>query len=209
VNRRFGLGGKGALLAAGIVAMAACGGTSAENPSPSPSATAASTPSAQASASPTALDPCQLVTAGEASTVAGVTFGAGKEDNSAGGPAICTYGGQTANVFMVIVSQASDAATAQATWDQQQADAVANLKKAFPELAGLNLNAQAITVAGADRAATIRFSTTLGGQAVGIVAIYLLKGPVFLSFSDLTVGHAPPTEATVEAQAQTSLGRIP
>jgi len=44
---------------------------------------------------------------------------------------------------------------------------------------------------------------------VGLIAIYLLKGSTFVTFSDLVLGKPAPSAATMEAQAQTTLGRLP
>src|SRR5690242_18375456 len=92
--------------------VAACGSTSSASESASPSSAASSSPSG----SPVALDPCVLVTASEASTLAGVTFASGTEGTTEGGSKTCAYGAKTANVFTVLVAQAPDAATAQADW---------------------------------------------------------------------------------------------
>jgi hypothetical protein len=50
-------------------------------------------------------------------------------------------------------------------------------------------------LAGADRAAIATYNTTISGQAVGISAIYVLKGAIFFTFSDLVVGQAAPASA--------------
>ncbi len=117
----------GLLLIAAPLQIAACGGTSTATPPPE-ATTAAATPTAattvapvattatEQSAAPTAVDPCQLVTASEASTIAGASFAAGKEETTSGGAKTCVYGAGTLNVFTVIVTQATDAATAQSDW---------------------------------------------------------------------------------------------
>jgi hypothetical protein len=38
--------------------------------------------------------------------------------------------------------------------------------------------------------------------------IYFLKGAVFVSFSDLVLGKAAPSESDMETEANTVLGRI-
>jgi hypothetical protein len=40
------------------------------------------------------------------------------------------------------------------------------------------------------------------------IALYALKGAVFLAISEVTVGGTPATSAQIQAQAHTSLGRI-
>jgi uncharacterized protein DUF3558 len=191
----------------GALLLVACGSpTTSGSSSPTPSTP---TPTPQQSASPVALDPCQLVTGSEASSIAGASFSAGKEDTTSGGAKTCVYGAQTVNVFMVLVTQAPDAATAQADWTQAQAQAQAAIQQGLPQGASVNLNVTNLAVAGADKAAIASFNTTISGQAVGLIAIYLLKGPTFVTFSDLAVGKTAPTAATMEAQAQTTLGRLP
>jgi len=49
---------------------------------------------------------------------------------------------------------------------------------------------------------------TIEGQTISGGDIYLLKGPNFLAFGDLTLGTAP-TAAALQAQAATSLSRMP
>jgi hypothetical protein len=187
--------------------LVACGSSTSGSSSPAPSTSpVSSTPSG----SPVALDPCQLVTSAEASSIAGVTFAAGKEDTTSGGAKTCGYGAQTPNVFMVIVDQAPDAATAQADWTKQQADAEAAIKQGLPQGTSVNLNVTNVTsLSGADKAAIATFNTTVSGTAVGIIAIYLLKGATFVTFSDLVLGKATPTADAMETQAQTTLGRLP
>jgi len=184
----------------------ACGSSTSGSSSPEPSTSAAST---SPSASPVALDPCQLVTSAEASSIAGVSFAAGKEDTTSGGAKTFGYGAQTTNVFTVVVVQAPDAATAQADWTQEQAKAEASIKQGMPQGSNVNLNISNVSVSGADKAAIATFNTTVSGQPVGIIAIYLLKGPTFVSFSDLVIGKATPTADAMEAQALTTLGRVP
>jgi len=187
--------------------LVSCASSTSGSSSPAPSTSPAS---ATPSGSPVALDPCQLVTSAEASSIAGVTFSAGKEDTTSGGAKSCGYGAQTPNVFMVVVAQAADAATAQADWTQEQAKAEATIKEGLPQGASVNLNITNVTtLSGADKAALATFNTTISGHPVGIIAIYLLKGATFVSFSDLVLGKATPTADAMETQAQTSLGRLP
>lgn len=195
---------------AGALLLVACGGSPTASNSPAPSASVTASASQQ-SPTPVPLDPCVLVTSSEASSLAGATFAAGQEGTTSdGGGKTCSYGGQTANVFMVLVAQAPDATTAQADWAQEQAQAQAAINKGVPAGVSVNFNVADVSgVTGADKAAVATFSTTISGVSVGITAIYLLKGAVFLTFSDLEVGHTPPTAAAMEAQADTSLTRLP
>jgi Protein of unknown function (DUF3558) len=194
---------------AGAFLLVACGGSSTASTSPPPSASVTASASQQ-SPTPVPLDPCQLVTSSEASSLTGATFAAGKEGTTSdGGGKTCSYGGQTANVFMVLVAQASDATTAQADWAQEEARAQAAINQAVPAGVSVNFTVADVSVTGADRAAVATGSTTISGVSVGITAVYLLKGAVFLTFSDLEVGHTPPTAAAMQAQAETSLTRLP
>jgi hypothetical protein len=149
---------------------------------------------------PTALDPCQIVPASEASALAGTTFTAGVESVTSGNGKICTYGGQTLNVFEAIVGQAPDVATAQA--GKAAAEAAINQQAGgalkFIELPGF-----------ADGAAYVIGSLTISGQTFNGSAFYALKGTTFFGFSDLALGHATPTLAAMQAEAQTILGRLP
>lgn len=200
---------KRALMLTALLLLAACGGSgqSASNsPEPSGSAPAQLTPSATSNAN---LDPCQLVTQQEASQLAGTSFAAGKEETISSGAKMCTYGAQTLNVFMVEVAVAPDAATAQAQWAQEEAQAQANLQQ-FVAQAGANVTLQAgdITLSGADKAAAATSTATISGQTISISAIYVLKGAVFFTFSDLVLGKAAPTLAQMQTQAGTVLSRV-
>ena len=200
---------KKALMLTALLLLAACGGSgqSASNsPEPSGSAPAQLTPSASSNAN---LDPCQLVTQQEASQLAGASFAAGKEETISSGAKMCTYGAQTLNVFMVEVAVAPDAATAQAQWAQEEAQAQANLQQ-FVAQAGANVTLQAgdITLSGADKAAAATSTATISGQTISISAIYVLKGAVFFTFSDLVLGKAAPTLAQMQTQAGTVLSRV-
>jgi hypothetical protein len=154
----------------------------------------------------TALDPCQLVTQAEASTLAGTTFGPGKEDKSGNGKR-CVYGGQTKNVFTVELGQAKDAATAQAEWSQAQAEAKAAVSEKLPPGTHVSLDTGAASGIG-DRAATVYGSTTIGGLPVGLSGIYVLKGATFFAFQDLVLGNHPPTVAAMKSEARTAAGRV-
>ena len=202
--RRSGL--FASLLVAAVAA--ACGGSTGESPSPSASAPAQLTPSASAVTSPVALDPCQIVTSSEASTLAGATFGAGKEGETGGGGKTCVYGYQTLNVFTIIVAQAPDAATAQAAYAQAKAQAQAELSKGVPAGVKVTVNLNDASISGADQASVARGSGTISGQTISLSAVYVLKGAVFFSFSDLVLGPAAPSVAAMEAQATISLGRV-
>jgi len=175
-------------------------------PSGTPSASPSATPSASAQA--TTLDPCELVTAAEASALSGVTFGPGIEEatGSNGTGKRCTYGAQTKNVFFVQLGTAASAADAQAQWTAEEAEADAGLASGFGG-AAVNITKTDLTGLG-DRAAVGTGSVTIEGQTISGGDIYLLKGANFLAFGDLTLGTAPTADA-LQAQAVTSLGRMP
>jgi hypothetical protein len=210
-----------ALLVATALVIAACSGSPTPSPSPASGTPAAATPTesatieptasstAEQSALPTSLDPCQLVTASEASALAGASFTAGKEETTSGGAKTCVYGAQTLNVFQVLVVQAPDAATAQSQWTQLQAQAEDALKQGTPSGINVSLNVNDVTVAGADKAAVATASATISGTTISVSAIYVLKGATFFSISDLVLGNAAPSSSALEAQAQTTLGRVP
>jgi Protein of unknown function (DUF3558) len=174
---------------------------------PSAAATAASAPTPSQSAAATSLDPCQLVTSSEASSLAGTTFGPGKEETE-NGDHICVYGYQTTNVFTVQVSQAQDASTAQADWSQEQNQAETLVEQKLPSGVHVSLDTQNETGLG-DRAATATGSTTLEGKTIGMSAIYLLKGATFLTFSDIVLGQSGPSASAMQTEAATALSRVP
>jgi hypothetical protein len=190
------------VLAIGV--LAACG-SSTTGGSPTPAPTAAATPppptptaTPSETAAPTALDPCQLVPANEASALAGATYGPGVETTHNNGK-YCTYGGQTTNVFTVIVVQAPD----QATLDAGKADAIAGLS----ELASKGVTTTMLSIA--DGAAYLAGSGTLSGVTLSVSAIYVIKGLTFFGFSDALITHAAPSSAAMQTEAETVLTRVP
>lgn len=222
------------LLAAGVAAalLASACGSAAGSPSASAGATVQTTaptsapttpaatsvpPNAAATTSnptgaPTSLDPCLLVTGQEASSLAGTAYGVGKEETTSGGGRTCVYGSQTLSVFTVLVGQAPDAATAQADWTQEEAKVEAALQQGLTQLPPgykVNFSASDVSVSGADRAAVIVASGAFGGVRLDAGFIYLLKGATFVTFGDLAANHAAPSAADLEAQATTTLGRVP
>jgi hypothetical protein len=156
----------------------------------------------------TSLDPCQIVPASEASALTRATYGAGKEEPSGTDGKRCVYDSQTTRVFSVFVGQAATVTDADADWSAEQADAQAALTKQVPS--GVKLHEQTQNVSGlADRAPVVTRSVSLGGESIAASAIYLLKGAVFLSFSDEVVGGAAPTATALEAEAGKALARVP
>jgi hypothetical protein len=216
-----------AVVASALAACSSSGSSGTTPPAPQPAteqasvaATASAAPPAATSAatSPrtapsqsgvaTSLDPCQIVTASEASALAGATFGAGKEEPSGTDGKRCVYGSQTAHVFSVIVGQAATVTDADAEWSAERADAQAALTKQVPS--GVKFHEQTQDVSGlADRASVATGSVSLGGESIAAGAIYLLKGAIFLSFSDVVVGGSAPTATALEAEAGKALARVP
>jgi len=164
----------------------------------------------QLPASTTSLDPCTLVTPAEASALAGTTYATGMEQTTDTGGRICVYGYQTLNVFMVLVAQSPDTATAQTGWDTEQARVQNLIQGNLPPGANVTLNASTDAgLDGYDRSATASASGVIGPRTLNVSGIYLLKGPTFVSYSDLLLDSAAPTTDALATQAQTVLGRLP
>ena len=172
---------------------------------PSAAASGPADASAAPSAVATSIDPCQLVTQDDVATLVGFPFGPSSSTTMDNNGRVCEYGQEGVDVTVIVV-QAPDAATAKslepafkAQLEQAATDAgIADMK--LTELPGF--------VSGVD-AAILHGTTTIDGTEVGGVAFYALKGPVLLAMTELTQGGAPVTDAAMEAEAKTALGRIP
>jgi hypothetical protein len=177
-----------------IVTLAACDhGT----PSPSPtSAGPAATGSANAGGhTTTTTDPCQLVTAQEASALTGASYGPGTE-RSTGLGKTCVYGGGTKNVFMVDVWQGS-AAQLQQVSDQVTAEI---------QQAGSTAQINPISVSGlGDRATAYQ----VNGEPFNASSIFVLKGTTAIYLVDEAAGGPAPTTDALTATARTAVGRLP
>ncbi len=174
-------------------------------PSVGPSANESAAPedTAQPTGLVTALDPCTLVTSGEATSLAGVPLGDGQESTTAGNGRICSYG-QEGVVFEVVVSVAPDVATARS--EEQSAEA--DLQKAAAN--GLMLTELTGFADGAADAATLEGSQSIGGKTFSASAIYILKGTTFVGISDIaTLGAEAPTGEALQAEGLTVVGRLP
>lgn len=215
----------GALTACGSASPSATSSAPATSPtsaaaSPAASTTPGATPTPSPTTSPTgaaaaptaateAPDPCQVVTAAEAGALAGTAFGPGSEEltGAKGAGKRCTYGKQTTNVFFVQVGIAADAAGAQAQWTQAQAQVKAAVAALVP---GTQPALTTTDVPGlGDRAVVATLAESLGGQTIKGTTIVVLKGTSLLAFGDLATGGATPTSAAMQAQARTSLARMP
>jgi hypothetical protein len=184
--------------------------TTAPTVAPSPSAAASSgevatseapeTPGPTAVA--TAIDPCQLVTPAEASTLTGASFSAGKESTTEGHGKLCHYS-KAGTIFSVAVAVAPDEATAKAG----EQSAIGLLQKAAAN--GLKLTQLPGFADGTD-AAILSGSKTIAGQAFAATAIFLLKGTTFVEISDIaTLGAKAPSEQQMQDQAKVALTRLP
>ena len=126
---------------------------------PAPTASPAPTSVQTLTATPDPLDPCVLIGTQEASTFTGASFGPGQEETLGSGANLCTYGANTANVFLVEVAQAPDVATAQA----DKADFLATLEANAAQLASGGLNVTQLP-AFADGATLGVLSTSIQGS---------------------------------------------
>lgn len=176
-----------------------------------PSSAPSQAPSVGASASPTPIDPCDLIPSGEASQIAGATFGTGIEDTTAGGGRICTYGANTTNVFDVIVGEAASEDEAQAGKAEAEAGITKLAAKGvkFTEMAACAGVSPCPSGTFADGAAYFTGSVTFSGVKVNAGAIYCLSGTTFFGFSDLVLSLPAPDVAALQAEAQVMLGRLP
>ncbi|HZV25837.1 MAG TPA: hypothetical protein VFG00_06075 [Acidothermaceae bacterium] len=176
------------------------------SPSPTPTPTPSASASPTGSASPPNLDPCQLVTQSEASTLAGATFGPGREESTGGGKE-CVYGYQTLNVMDVIVAEAPDAKTARFVYAQELGEAQAKIASDLP--AGVSVKLDTTNTAGiGDEASTITGSGSIQGQTISFTGIYVISGATFFTIGDLVLAKAPPTVTAIQDQAKVTLGRL-
>ena len=175
--------------------------TPAATDTPLPSASGPAAPTLpDVTAVPSSLDPCTLVTAQEASQLAGASYTTGKEETTAGNGKYCWYGAQTTNVFEVVVAQAPDAATLQA----EKTAALAKIQQ------GATGPAKITMLSGiGDEAAFLTLSQTISGQTLNGSGIYVVKGLVFFAIVDIVLGKPAPTSAAMQAQAQTVISRLP
>ncbi len=181
-------------------------------PSATGSSTVAATPSSApasetqlATAVPIDIDPCQLITADEASKLAGVTFPAGQSHTGENNVNVCTYstGTTSPNIFNVLVAQATDEATAKAA-EQQGLDQL----KTAAEGVKLTTTPLPNLASGVDTL-QVEANETVSGIKISVIGIYMLKGKTFVGFSDIAVGASPPAASVMQTQATSVLGRIP
>ena len=153
----------------------------------------------------------------EASTLAGATFGPGKEETISASSKECVYGSQTTNVFDVVVAQAADAATAKAVYAQELGNAQNLIATNLPPGVHLNLTTSSASVSPSgsaspssigDEAATVTGGASIEGKTISFTGIYVISGATFFTIGDLLLGATPPTEAAIQAQAQVVIGRL-
>jgi hypothetical protein len=107
----------------------------------------------------------------------------------------------------VVVAEAADAATAQAVYNTELAEAESKISTDLPP--GVHVNLDTSNTAGVgDMAATATGSTTIAGKTISFTGIYVISGSTFFTIGDLVLDKAPPTAAAIQAQAQTVIGRI-
>jgi hypothetical protein len=210
------------ITAAAASLLAACGSAGVDtSPTPASSSSGASTPTAtpvptapptaaptpSQTAVPTSYDPCQLVTASEASSLAGVTYGPGTETTNSGNGKNCVYGADTLNVFTVLVAVASDAATADADWAAEESQVKSALNTSAKG-ASIDISISNVSLSGADMAAVGTGGADIEGVKIAATSVYFLKGAVFVAFSDLVLGKSAPSASDMENEANTVLGRL-
>lgn len=178
---------------------------------PTPELTTSTAPSEAPPESPgptavaTTIDPCQVVTAAEASKLAGSKFGPTSATTMSNNGRLCSYG-QQGLFFNVIVTAAADAATAKAQEPSFKAEIEQQAAQAG--LADMKLTEIPDFQPGVD-AAVLSGSTTVGGTKVEGIALYALKNAVLLAITDLAYGGTAPSAAAMEDEAKVALGRLP
>ena len=185
--------------------------TPESNSSPDASATTAPSPSAAVSDAPsftpvpTDIDPCTLLTQAEASTLAGVSLAAGTSSTAESNARMCSYGAE-GSVVQLLVAVAPDPASAKAAepgfktlLEQGVAQAgIANPK--LTEMADFDPGVDAAMVEG---------SASAAGKKLSAIALYALKGAVIVAISNIGVGSPVASSADLQAQAHTTLARLP
>jgi hypothetical protein len=179
------------------------------SPSAASSGPASEAPSESAlpSAVVTDIDPCQLITADEASSLVGVTFGAGKESETDKHLKLCSYAGPGPNVFNVEVAVAPDVATAKAAEQAAEND----LQAQATDMAQLGLTVTKLpNFAPNTDAALMQGSRSAGGISIDAKGMLLLKNATFVGFNDVAVGGGKaPSEQAMKDKAMEVLAKLP
>ncbi len=176
-----------------MAALAACShGAPSPTPPPPTSPAAAGSSTTGGHAATATTDPCQLVTAQEATALTGASYGPGTE-RATGAGKTCVYGGSTKNVFMVDVFQGSSG----------QLRHVRNNVSAEITQGG---QVTPIPVPGLGDEATAYEVTS---DVFNGASIFVLKGTAAIYLVDEVSGGQAPTTAALAATARTALGRLP
>jgi hypothetical protein len=148
----------------------------------------------------TVVDPCELLTAQEASNLTGTDYGSGKEATLPKHVRTCTYlNPPDPTQVTVTVVQAPDVATAQAAKKQF----LNTIKGKMPS------NFTSTTFDLADGGAIVRASATESGMTLNVAAVFVLKGTISFGVSELVVGGQPASDNVLKSLAQTVVGRLP
>src|ERR1700730_7899423 len=180
------------LVAAAMLGLVACSNNSTATPSPTPNSNSAKAarPAAAAAPNPSQVDRCTLLTAQEASQMAGVTV-VYTQGGGVGYTGPCVYtAGHTVNIAINLFS-ASDAASAKAYFD------------AGVQLARSKGITPTVLSSLGDSAAAYR---TPG--APGAAGIWVVKGAVVLNIGTAIVSGPIPTIDAMQAAAKLALGRF-
>ena len=115
---------------------------------------------------------------------------------------MCSYSAPGPNIFTVEVAVAPDVATAQAA----EAAAKADLSSQGAKLDVVPLP----SFADDTDAAILQGSASSNGISLGARALLLLKGTIFVGFSDISTGGAqPPSEQAFKDQGNAVLAKLP
>jgi hypothetical protein len=172
-----------------LLLLAACSSASAARTTASTRHAATST---RQPAIATTTDPCQVVTASEASALTGASYGAGTEQ-AAGLGKSCVYGASTKNVLMVDVWQGSSGELQQLR-DQVVAEVTQGGHMTPESVSGLG-----------DQATAYHVTTSVFNGA----SIFVLKGSAAIYLVDEVTGSQAPTTAALTATARTAVSRLP
>lgn len=175
-----------------LAPLAACS-SGAPSPAPSSPAAAGSSGAGQVVTTTTTTDPCQVVTASEASALTGASYGAGTE-RAIGPGKTCVYGGSTKNVFMVDVFQAASAGDIQQVRDEVVAEITQGGHMTPESVSGLG-----------DQATAYHVTTDVFNGA----SIFVVKGTSAIYLVDEATGSEAPTTAALTATARTAVSRLP
>jgi hypothetical protein len=179
--------------------------TTAPSEEPSSASTEAPSESELPSAVATDIDPCQLITQAEASALVGVTFAPGKAATSSNHVRNCVYAAPGPNLFTIEVAVAPDEATAKAA----EASTEKDLQDRGKQMADLGLKVTELPGFAPNTDAALLEGSVTDPVAMDARALLLLRGTVFVGFSDIAVGGKAPSQDAMKAQANTVLGRLP